>query len=381
MLVLLLALVFDHLLARLVHVRLVGPGGDVEHGLLQLVAQGEEVASACAQSGAAAGDGAGRAIDEVAHGGGHAERGEGVDVRGRAAETRAVEQVGGLGRSHWSEGKRREHGQKNGFRWIITVQASGSCGKNCVSLREHPCRPEQDWPLLVAEGSSIYGLTGLGQGVVRLWECSFTTPPADHCRADIFMRFTNLTRHTEIGANSYLLELGGRRVVLDCGMHPKLEGDDATPNLRLVPDGELDAILVTHAHLDHIGSLPVLMRRQPRARVFMSAPTAYLGEALLHNSVNVMARPNGRGAPTATATAARRSRRADRRCSPTARPTSTRRSGSRARCGSRGDFDGERLARPARRTRASSSSTPGTSSAARACSSARRANACFTRAT
>ncbi len=107
------------------------------------------------------------------------------------------------------------------------------------------------------------------------------------------MRFTNLTRHTEIGANSYLLELGGQRVVLDCGMHPKREGDEATPNLRLVPDGELDAIFVSHAHLDHIGSLPVLMRRQPRARVFMSPPTAYLGEALLHNSVNVMARPHG----------------------------------------------------------------------------------------
>ena len=107
------------------------------------------------------------------------------------------------------------------------------------------------------------------------------------------MRFTNLTRHTEIGANSYLLEVGGRRVVLDCGMHPKREGDEATPNLRLVPDGELDAIFVSHAHLDHIGSLPVLMRRQPRARVFMSAPTAFLGETLLHNSVNVMSRPHG----------------------------------------------------------------------------------------
>ena len=107
------------------------------------------------------------------------------------------------------------------------------------------------------------------------------------------MRFTNLTRHTEIGANSYLLELGGKRLVLDCGMHPKHEGDDATPNLRLVADDSLDAILVSHSHLDHIGSLPVLMRRQPHARVFMSPPTAQLGETLLHNSVNVMIKHGG----------------------------------------------------------------------------------------
>ncbi len=117
------------------------------------------------------------------------------------------------------------------------------------------------------------------------------------------MRFTNLTRANEIGANSYYLETGRRRFVLDSGMHPKHEGEDALPNFQFVPDGELDAILVSHAHLDHFGSLPVLMRRQPQARVFMSAPTARLGEMLLHNSVNVMARPGGPGsAPSPAST-------------------------------------------------------------------------------
>ena len=117
------------------------------------------------------------------------------------------------------------------------------------------------------------------------------------------MRFTNLTRANEIGANSYYLEAAQRRLVLDSGMHPKYEGEEALPNLRLVPDGELDAILITHAHLDHFGSLPVLMRRQPQARVFMSAPTARLGEMLLHNSVNVMAKPGGPNSAPAPASA------------------------------------------------------------------------------
>jgi Cft2 family RNA processing exonuclease len=104
------------------------------------------------------------------------------------------------------------------------------------------------------------------------------------------VKFINLTRRTEIGANSYYFEADGQRVVLDCGMHPKEEGEEALPNLQALDGRALDAILISHAHLDHIGSLPVLMRRQPDARVFMNESTADIGDALLHNSVNVMTR-------------------------------------------------------------------------------------------
>ena len=104
------------------------------------------------------------------------------------------------------------------------------------------------------------------------------------------MKFINLTRHTEIGANSYYLEIAGHRLVLDCGMHPKNLGEDVLPNFKLIADRHIDAILISHAHQDHIGTLPVLMRRQPRARVFMTDATAEIGDTLLHNSVNVMTR-------------------------------------------------------------------------------------------
>ena len=73
-------------------------------------------------------------------------------------------------------------------------------------------------------------------------------------------------------------------------MHPKLDGDDALPNFGAFGSGPLDAILVSHAHQDHIGTFPVLMRRHPEARVFMTEATAEIGDALLHNSVNVMTR-------------------------------------------------------------------------------------------
>lgn len=102
------------------------------------------------------------------------------------------------------------------------------------------------------------------------------------------MRFRNLTRRREIGANSYLLECGKHRIVLDSGMHPKGVGFDALPDFGPLPLSGADAIVVTHAHHDHIGSLPVLQRRQPDTNVFMTEPTGEVGSAMLHNSVNVM---------------------------------------------------------------------------------------------
>jgi Cft2 family RNA processing exonuclease len=112
------------------------------------------------------------------------------------------------------------------------------------------------------------------------------------------VKFINLTRRTEIGANSYYLEVGGHPVILDCGMHPKSAGEDALPNFKPIADRQIDTILISHAHQDHIGTLPVLMRRQPSARIFMTEATADIGNTLLHNSVNVMTRQReGIGTP------------------------------------------------------------------------------------
>ncbi len=78
--------------------------------------------------------------------------------------------------------------------------------------------------------------------------------------------------------------------MLDCGMHPKNTGEDALPNFKALAGQEIEAILISHAHQDHIGTLPVLMRRVPTARIFMTEATAEIGNVLLHNSVNVMTR-------------------------------------------------------------------------------------------
>ena len=100
--------------------------------------------------------------------------------------------------------------------------------------------------------------------------------------------FQSLTRRAEIGANCYVLDTGMARIALDSGMHPKEKAYDAVPDFSLIEDGDLDAVVVSHSHLDHVGSLPVLMRRHQKAPAYMSPVTLDFADALLHNSVNVM---------------------------------------------------------------------------------------------
>lgn len=102
------------------------------------------------------------------------------------------------------------------------------------------------------------------------------------------MRFQNLTKHTDVGASSFLVEAGETRIVLDAGTHPKHTGRATLPQFENISQTPIDAILVSHPHLDHIGALPVLMKQHPDAVVTMTPPTRESGIALLHNSVNVM---------------------------------------------------------------------------------------------
>lgn len=102
------------------------------------------------------------------------------------------------------------------------------------------------------------------------------------------MIFKSLCRHAGIGANSYVLKSGKAEIVLDAGMHPKHEGLEAIPHYEFLDGHCADSIVITHSHLDHVGTLPVFLQGQPQAKVFLSAETAELATAMLHNSVNVM---------------------------------------------------------------------------------------------
>ena len=104
------------------------------------------------------------------------------------------------------------------------------------------------------------------------------------------MRIIDLNRDGGIGANSLYVKIGELNVLVDCGLHPKKAGRGATPDLGALRGKHLDLIIITHCHLDHIGSLPVVMREHPEAAVVMTTSSRMLIERMLHNSANVMLR-------------------------------------------------------------------------------------------
>ncbi|MCH6257419.1 MBL fold metallo-hydrolase [Puniceicoccaceae bacterium K14] len=104
------------------------------------------------------------------------------------------------------------------------------------------------------------------------------------------MRITDLNREGGIGSNSLFIEIGNFKIVVDAGLHPKFVGLDAAPQFDAIKDEQIDCVIITHCHLDHIGSVPLILRDHPEARVFMSLASDFLLERMLHNSCNVMKR-------------------------------------------------------------------------------------------
>jgi Cft2 family RNA processing exonuclease len=104
------------------------------------------------------------------------------------------------------------------------------------------------------------------------------------------MNYTDLNRAGGIGSNCALIELGRFKFLVDAGLHPKGVGLEAMPELDLLKGVDLDFIILTHCHLDHLGALPVVVRMYPGIPVFMTQPSQILAPRMLRNSVNVMKR-------------------------------------------------------------------------------------------
>jgi metallo-beta-lactamase family protein len=73
------------------------------------------------------------------------------------------------------------------------------------------------------------------------------------------MKLTFLGAAREVTGSCYYLETGGGRLLIDCGME---QGEDVYENQDLpVEPAQIDCVVLTHAHIDHSGKLPLLYKR------------------------------------------------------------------------------------------------------------------------
>ncbi|MCA8951384.1 MAG: MBL fold metallo-hydrolase [Planctomycetes bacterium] len=104
----------------------------------------------------------------------------------------------------------------------------------------------------------------------------------------IAIRFLGAARH--VTGSKHLLEIGQRRVLLDCGMvqGPRRIAEEQNRNLPF--DGtKLDAVVLSHAHIDHSGSLPKLVKDGYDGPIYCTEATADMLRMMLLDSAHIQA--------------------------------------------------------------------------------------------
>jgi cleavage and polyadenylation specificity factor subunit 3 len=100
--------------------------------------------------------------------------------------------------------------------------------------------------------------------------------------------FIPLGGANEIGSSCFYLDLEGIGIILDCGMHPRKTGTEALPRFEILTDKEIDFAFISHAHHDHIGALPFLVKKHPYVKIYSTPQTRAISEITLHNSVSIL---------------------------------------------------------------------------------------------
>ncbi len=86
-----------------------------------------------------------------------------------------------------------------------------------------------------------------------------------------------------INGSIHYLDAGGGRVIFDAGLNTQ-SPSESIDKIRRIPRSP-HAVFITHAHMDHVGALPEIIRQFPSMRVYMTYPTVVLSEIMLVHSL------------------------------------------------------------------------------------------------
>jgi KH/beta-lactamase-domain protein len=113
-----------------------------------------------------------------------------------------------------------------------------------------------------------------------------------------YVRVTALGGFKEVGRSAILVETKESKILLDFGINISALGDPnrAYPIIDIIRLDELDGIIVTHAHLDHVGLVPLLYKYGYRGPVYTTRPTRELMAIMIKDLIEVSKR-SGRYLP------------------------------------------------------------------------------------
>lgn len=99
------------------------------------------------------------------------------------------------------------------------------------------------------------------------------------------MRLTFIGADHEVTGSCHLLEACGKNILVDCGME---QGPDLYENQEIpVTAGDIDFVLLTHAHIDHSGKIPLLCKEGFSGEIVTTFATADLCNIMLRDSAHI----------------------------------------------------------------------------------------------
>jgi metallo-beta-lactamase family protein len=99
------------------------------------------------------------------------------------------------------------------------------------------------------------------------------------------MKLTFLGAAHEVTGSCYFLEACGKNILIDCGME---QGKDIYENQEIpVSSADIDTVLLTHAHMDHSGKLPLIYSQGFRGNIHATTATSALCNIMLRDSAHI----------------------------------------------------------------------------------------------
>jgi len=123
-------------------------------------------------------------------------------------------------------------------------------------------------------------LNSIGEKIYKEWNPEKTQG---------WIRLSFLGGARQVGRSCILLQTPDSKVLLDCGVDVASQGQDKFPYFN-VPEfdiSQLDAVIISHAHLDHVGLLPYLYKMGYKGPVYMTAPTRDIAALLALDFIGV----------------------------------------------------------------------------------------------